>query len=30
MLGNEIGMLAQAVACAFDLDDHGVVQQPVE
>lgn len=27
---HEIGMRAQAVAGALDLDDHGVVQQPVE
>ena len=30
MLGDEIGVLAQAVAGALDLDHHGVVQEPVE
>jgi hypothetical protein len=26
----EVGVLAQPVACPFDLDDHGVVEEPVE
>jgi hypothetical protein len=30
VFGNEIGMLPEAVACAFDLDDDGVVEQPVQ
>ena len=30
MLGHEIGVLAQPVAGAFDLDDDGVMQQAVE
>ena len=30
MLGNEIGVLAQTIAGAFDLDDDGVVEQPIE
>ena len=30
MLGHEIGVLAQAIARALDLDDDGVVKQPVE
>ena len=30
MLGHELGVLTQAVAGALDLDDHGVVQEPVE
>ena len=30
VLGHELGMLAQAVAGALDLDDHGVVQEPIE
>ena len=30
VLGHEVGMLAQAIARALDLDDDGVVQQPVE
>lgn len=27
MLGNEIGMLAQPVACALDLDDDGALEE---
>ena len=30
MLGYEVGMAAEPVACPLDLDDHGVVQEPVE
>ena len=30
VLRDEIGVLAQAVACAFDLDDDGVVEKAVE
>jgi len=30
VLGQEIGVLAEAVAGAFDLDDDGVVEQAVE
>ena len=30
MLGHQIGMLAQPIARAFDLDDDGVVEQPVK
>jgi hypothetical protein len=30
VLGHEIGMLSEAIAGAFDLDDDGVMQQPVE
>ena len=30
MLGDELGVLTQAVAGALDLDDHGVVQEAVE
>jgi hypothetical protein len=30
VLGHEIGMLSEAVAEAFDLDDDGVMEQPVE
>lgn len=30
MLGDEVGMAAEPVTGALDLDDHGVVQQPVE
>src|SRR5271157_972841 len=30
VLGHEIGMLTQAVARTFDLDDDGVVKQPIE
>lgn len=30
MLGYEVGMGAQAIAGAFDLDDDGVVEQSVE
>ena len=30
VLGNEVGVLAKAVAGAFDLDDDGVVQEPIE
>ena len=30
MLGDEIGVLAQAIARSFDLDHHGVVQEPIE
>ncbi len=27
---DQVGMLAQAIAGALDVDDHGVVKQPVE
>ena len=30
MFGNEIGVLAHPIARTFDLDDHGVVKEPVE
>ena len=30
VLGDELGVLAQAVAGALDLDDPGVMQEPVE
>ena len=30
MLRYELGVLAQPVAGALDLDDHGVVQEPIE
>jgi hypothetical protein len=30
VLGDELGVLTQAIAGALDLDDHGVVQEPVE
>ena len=30
MLWHELGVLAQAVAGAIDLDDHGVVEQAVQ
>jgi hypothetical protein len=30
MLRHQVGMLAQAVAGAFDLNDDGVMEQPVE
>ena len=30
MLRHEFGVLAQAIARAFDLHDDGVVQQPVQ
>jgi hypothetical protein len=30
VFGHQIGMLPQAIAGAFDLDDHGMVQQPIE
>lgn len=30
MLRNEIGMLSQTIAGAFDLDDDGMVQQAIE
>lgn len=30
VLGDEVGVLAEAVAGALDLDDHGVVQEPVQ
>src|SRR5690242_16375249 len=30
MLGHQIGMLAQPVAGAFDLDNDGVVEQPIK
>ncbi len=30
MLRNQVGVLPEAVACALDLDDDGVVQEPVE
>jgi hypothetical protein len=29
-LGQEVGVLAQPIARAFDLDDDGVVKEPVE
>jgi hypothetical protein len=29
MLGDKLGALTQAVAGALDLDDHGVVQEPM-
>ena len=30
MLGQKVGVLAHAVAGALDLDDDGMVQQPIE
>ena len=30
VLGNEIGVLTEPIARAFDLDDDGVVEQPIE
>ena len=30
MLGHQVGMLAQAVAGAFDLDHHGMMEEPIE
>ena len=30
MLGHQIGMLPQTVARAFDLNDDGMMEQPVE
>ena len=30
MLGYEIGVASQRVACAFDLHDDGVVQEPIQ
>ena len=30
MLGHQIGMLAQSVTGAVDLDNDGVVEQPIE
>jgi hypothetical protein len=30
VLGHQIGVLAQPVAGAFDLNDDGMVEQPVE
>ncbi len=30
MLGDEIGVLPHAIAGALDLNDHGVMEQPVE
>jgi hypothetical protein len=30
VLWDEIGMLSQPVARSFDLDDYGVVKQPIE
>jgi hypothetical protein len=30
MLGNEVGVLSHAIAGALDLDDDGVMEQPVE
>jgi hypothetical protein len=30
VLRHEIGMLTQTVARSFDLDDDGVVKQPIE
>jgi hypothetical protein len=30
MLGHQIGVLAQPLAGSLDLDDHSMVQQPVE
>ncbi len=30
MFGNQIGVLAHAIAGALDLNDHGVMEQSVE
>ena len=30
MLAHELGVLAQAIARALDLHDHGMVKQPVQ
>jgi len=30
VLGHEVGVGAQAVTCALDLDDDGMVQQAIE
>ena len=30
MVGNQIGVLAHAIAGTLDLDDHGMMEQPVE
>jgi hypothetical protein len=30
VLADELGVLAQAIACALDLDNDGVVQQAVQ
>ena len=30
MLGNEVGVLAHAIAGAFDLNDNGMMEQPIE
>jgi hypothetical protein len=30
VLGHELGMLAQPVAGALDLDDNGMVEEPIE
>ena len=30
VFGNEVGVLSEPVACAFDSDDDGVVEEPVE
>ena len=30
VLGHEVGVLAQPIARSFDLDDDGVVEQPIE
>ena len=30
MLGHEVGVSTQAIARAFDLDDDGVVKEPVQ
>jgi hypothetical protein len=30
VLGNEVGVLAHAIAGALDLNDDGVMEQPVE
>jgi hypothetical protein len=30
MVGDQVGMLAQAIAGAFDLDDDSMVKEPVE
>jgi len=30
VLGHQVGVLTQAIAGTFDLDDDGVVEQPVE
>jgi hypothetical protein len=30
VFGDEVGMLAQAIARAFDLGDHGMMQRAIE